>query len=173
MHDSDHIDEDGYVIRPNKSELKRQAQAQLELGEKLVDLDKQSLNALGLPNELVGAVSEAKAIHSHSARKRQLKLIGKLLRGIETGELEQWIANREQLHRKGVNEFHEVEKWRDKLIADGIAGGASAMSEFLSLHPDVDRQRLNQLIRGAVREASMEKPPKSSRQLFKYLKEIM
>jgi len=162
-------DDDGYAVRPNKSELKRQAQAQLELGEKLVELDKASLGMLGLADELAAAINDAQAFKSHSARKRQLKLIGKLLRGMDTDALAQWFESREQAHRGSVNAFHEVERWRDKLIS----GGADVMSDFLSQYPDVDRQRLNQLVRGAVKEASMEKPPKSARQLFKYLKEIM
>lgn len=175
MHDQDEFEEeyDGYAIRPNKTQLKREADALVELGKKLAELDNASLTALELPGDLLNAVEEVKAIRSNSARKRQFKLIGKILRGMETDELERLFDNREQSHRGEVNAFHEVERWRDRLIADGISGGSDAMSEFLSKYPGVDRQRLNQLVRSAVKEASMEKPPKSARQLFKYLKELL
>lgn len=171
MHDQDEFDEDydGYAVRPNKTQLKREADALAELGKRLAELDKGTLQQLNLPTELLRAVEEVKAIRAHSARKRQLKLIGKILRGMETAELKAWFEERDSSHRSSVDAFHEVERWRDRLIA----GGFEAMSEFLSLYPDCDRQRLNQLVRSAVKEASMEKPPKSARQLFKYLKEIM
>ncbi|MFC1536558.1 DUF615 domain-containing protein [Pseudomonadota bacterium] len=45
------------------------------------------------------------------------------------------------------------------------------MSKFLDRYPNVDRQRLNQLVRGAAKEAQLGKPPKSSRQLFRFLRE--
>jgi len=169
MHESDDFEDDGYAVRPNKTELKREAETLVELGKRLTELDNAVLQQFDLPDELMHAIDEAKAIRSHGAKKRQFKLIGKILRGMETDELLQWFETQDHTRRGEVNAFHEVERWRDRLIA----GGAGAMSEFLSLYPDTDRQRLNQLVRGAVREASMEKPPKSARQLFKYLKEII
>lgn len=171
MHDRDEFEEefDGYAVRPNKTELKREAEALVELGKRLVELDSAALARFDLPAELLKAIDEARTIRSNSAKKRQFKLIGKILRGMETDELVQWFETSDSAHRGEVNAFHEVERWRDRLIA----GGFEAMSEFLSLYPDCDRQRLNQLIRSAAKEASMGKPPKSARQLFRYLKEII
>lgn len=171
MHDRDEFEEeyDGYAVRPNKTELKREAEALVELGKRLAELDGATLQRLELPHELIRAIEEAKAIHSNAARKRQFKLIGKILRGMDAEALQQWFDARDQLHRGEINAFHEIERWRDRLIS----GGVGAMSEFLERYPDCDRQRLNQLVRSAVKEASMEKPPKSARQLFKYLKEFM
>lgn len=171
MHKDDEFEEeyDGYAVRPNKTQLKREAEAQLELGRRLAELDSATLQQLELPAELLKAIGEVKAIRAHSARKRQLKLIGKILRGMDTEELDQWFEERDSAHRGEINAFHEVERWRDRLISDG----SDAMSEFLSIHTDCDRQKLNQLVRSALKEASMQKPPKSARQLFKYLKEII
>jgi ribosome-associated protein len=168
MYDSEEFEEEG-SHRPNKSQLKREADALFELGKRLIELEKSTLQSLELPNELASAIDAAKEIHSNNALKRQLKLIGKMLRSIETEELQTVIKKRDLQHQKGVGEFHQVEKWRDRLIAEGN----SAVSELLSSYPDVDRQRLNQLVRGAAKEAQLGKPPKSSRQLFRFLRDVI
>jgi len=162
------LDENGRVIRPNKTQLKREAELLLELGRRLAELDTATLRSLELEDELLHALLNAKEIKSHTAKKRQFKLIGKHLRGTDTEALQQLIENRDLQHQKGVNEFHHIEKWRDRLIAD-----PSSVGELMQQYPQIDRQRLNQLVRSAAKEATMEKPPKSARQLFKYLREIM
>ncbi|NOR73200.1 MAG: DUF615 domain-containing protein [Mariprofundaceae bacterium] len=168
MYDSEELEEEG-SHRPNKSQLKREADALFELGKRLVELEKSTLQSLELPNELASAVDAAKEIRSNNALKRQFKLIGKMLRSIETEGLQKVIEDRDLQHRKGVGEFHHVEKWRDRLIAEGN----SAVSELLDRYPDVDRQRLNQLVRSAAKEVQLGKPPKSSRQLFRFLRDAI
>ncbi len=168
MYDTKEFDEEE-PRRPNKSQLKREADALFELGKRLVELEKSTLQSLELPNELASAIDSAKEIRSNNALKRQFKLIGKMLRSIETEGLKKLIEERDLQHRKGVGEFHQVEKWRDRLIAEG----SSAVSDLLSRYPDADRQRLNQLVRGAAKEVQLGKPPKSSRQLFRLLREIV
>jgi ribosome-associated protein len=168
MYETEKFDEEE-SHRPNKSQLKREADALFELGKRLVELEKNTLQSLELPNELLSAIDAAKEIHSNNALKRQFKLIGKMLRSIETEGLKKLIEERDLQHRKGVGEFHQVEKWRDRLIAEG----SPAVSDLLSRYPDVDRQRLNQLVRGAAKEVQLGKPPKSSRQLFRFLREII
>ena len=63
--------------------------------------------------------------------------------------------------------FHNLERWRSRLIED-----EGALSEFIQQYPHVDSQQIRTLIRNARREASANKPPKSSRELFKLLREI-
>ena len=166
MYDTNEFDEEG-SHRPNKSQLKREVAALFELGKRLVELEKTTLQGLDVPPDLITAIESAKGMRSHIALKRQFKLIGKMLRSIDTEPLRELIEAHDLQHKKGVGEFHQVEKWRDRLITEGN----SAVSEFLTQHPDVDRQRLNQLVRGAANEVQLGKPPKSSRQLFRFLKE--
>ncbi|MDT8376838.1 MAG: ribosome biogenesis factor YjgA [Mariprofundaceae bacterium] len=153
--------------RPNKSRLKREADALFELGKRLAELEMSTLQSLELPNELLTAIKDARKIHAHAALKRQFKLVGKLLRSIDTTALQELIEKRELQHQKGVSEFHHIEKWRDRLINEGSA----AVSDFLSRYPDVDRQRLNQLVRGAAKELQLGNPPRSARLLFKFLRD--
>ena len=60
-----------------------------------------------------------------------------------------------------------MERWRARLIAE-----PTALAEFLAKFPLADIQQLRTLIRNAQREAAAEKPPKSSRELFKLIREI-
>jgi ribosome-associated protein len=61
-----------------------------------------------------------------------------------------------------------MERWRDRMIEN-----ADAVSEFLVAHPHTDSQQLRTLIRNAQKEAAANKPPKSSRELFKLIREII
>jgi len=167
MYDTDALDNEEESHRPNKSQLKREADALFKLGKRLAELETTTIQTLNLPNELASAINAAKDIHSNIALKRQFKRIGKMLRSIDTEPLKELVEKRDLQHKKGVGEFHQIEKWRDRLIREG----SSAVSELLDRYPNMDRQRLNQLVRGAAKEAQLEKPPKSSRQLFRFLKE--
>jgi len=167
MYEMDDFEEESN--RPNKSQLKREADALFELGKRLAELDSSTLKGLELSNELFNAIEAGKKIHSHVAHKRQFKLIGKMLRSIDTTALQELIEKRDLQHQKGVSEFHHIEKWRDKLIAEGSA----AVTTILEQHPDIDRQRLNQLVRSAAKELQLGKPPKSARQLFKFLRDSL
>jgi len=64
--------------------------------------------------------------------------------------------------------FHKLGKWRDELLA----GKEGVMDDILSEIPGADRQHLRQLIRNAAKEKEKDLPLKSSRALFKYLKEL-
>ena len=63
--------------------------------------------------------------------------------------------------------FHNLERWRTRLIDD-----EKALSDFMAQYPNVDSQQIRTLIRNARKEASLNKPPKSSRDLFKLLREV-
>ncbi len=48
----------------------------------------------------------------------------------------------------------------------------AAVAEVLTLWPHADRQQLRSLIRNAKKEKEGNKPPKSARQIFQYLREL-
>ena len=50
--------------------------------------------------------------------------------------------------------------------------GDDAVPEVLNLWPDADRQQLRSLIRNAKKEKEGNKPPKSARLIFQYLREL-
>lgn len=162
--DHDQLDDD-FI---SKSQRKREAQALTELGQRIVALSPKDLAGMPLDGELLRAVTEARKMRSHGARKRQLLYIGKLLRNIDSTEIEAAFTRLEQRSQREAAHFHRLEQWRDRLLAEGD----SALGDLLDEHPDADRNHLRRLVREARREASSDKPPRSARELFKALREL-
>ena len=69
-------------------------------------------------------------------------------------------------HNRATALLHRLEKWRNELIA----GDNEALEEVFAAFPNADRQHLRQLVRNAQKEEEAGKPPKSSRELFRYLR---
>jgi ribosome-associated protein len=89
MHD-DTFDDEPYDLDsarpPSKSQRKREATALQGLGEHLVKLSSAQLRRVPLPDDLLSAVRAAQAITQRGAHKRQLQLIGKLMRRLDDSE---------------------------------------------------------------------------------------
>jgi len=150
----------------SKTRLKQQMHELQLLGELLVELPKDKLAQLDLPESLREAVLNARKITAHGGKRRQLQYIGKLMRTVDPepiqARLDQWNGN----HAEETALLHRLENWRQRLIDDD-----TALAEFLTLHSGFDVQQLRTLIRNARKEAQQQKPPKSSRELFRTLRE--
>jgi ribosome-associated protein len=154
---------------PSKSALKRRMIALQKLGETLVELSEKQLEKIPVDDErLVKAVREARAMRSHSARRRHLQLIGKLMRDIDAGAIEKALQAMDNQRREDANSFHQLEQLRDEVLATGAKGTELVMERW----PDADRQQLRQLILQHQREARNNKPPTASRKLYRLLKEL-
>lgn len=68
---------------PSRSAKKRASEALQQLGEKLVFAHASSLSRLTLPDELQDALVQARSITSFGARRRQMQLIGRLMRQLD------------------------------------------------------------------------------------------
>jgi ribosome-associated protein len=66
-------------VKPSKSAMKREYLARQKLGEELIPLQESDLRALGLDEDLLAAVLEAKHLRKHGALRRQKQYIGKLM----------------------------------------------------------------------------------------------
>jgi ribosome-associated protein len=156
------------LIEPiSKTKLKAEADALQEIGVKLVALPNSKLTQLDLPERLVDAINEAKRITANGATRRQKQYIGSLMREIDVAPIVEQMEKWEGKNTAENAYFHNLERWRACLIED-----EGALSEFIQQYPHVDSQQIRTLIRNARREASANKPPKSSRELFKLLREI-
>ncbi len=85
--EGDEPDVDNRVERPSRGEKKRQAERLTELGARLPELGPSALGALGLDPAVLAAVETCRGLKRGSARARQLRRIGKLLRQHQTEEL--------------------------------------------------------------------------------------
>ena len=160
----DDQEDDDYI---SKSEFKREAEAVQELGEQLIALRQEQLDQLDLSETLYDAVLLAKRLTANGAIRRQKQYIGKLMRKEELEPIQAKLAEWERTSRSQLAKFHQLERWRERLLA-----GDEVMGQLLQDYPALDMQRLRTLIRNARKEQAANKPPKSSRELFQYLREL-
>jgi len=152
----------------SKSQRKRDAEAAQQLGKDILGLSQDDQNSLDLPESLSKALDDARRIKKNSALKRQLQYIGKLMRHIELEPIQEQYLKLTNHYRQDVKEFHKLEEWRDRLLAEGD----KALEDLIIEAPDTDRQHLRQLIRQSAKETKLKKAPKSAREIFKYLKTL-
>ena len=157
-----------YAIRPNKTQIKKDMAALFDLSEEMSVLSAGQLKILELPELIHKAVTEVSGMPHKGARKRLLKYIAGQLHKIDVEPILDRLSRIKNKSAHAVREHHVVERWRDRLIAEGN----NALTALLDEQPQADSQLLRQLIRNAQKEAEAGKPPKSSRLLYRQLKEL-
>ena len=165
----DHIEDESEDEIVSRAAIKRELQVLADLAKELVELNDAQLAKLPLNDVIVAAVVESRRIHQHIARKRHLKYIAKQMREIDEQALIAAMSVSKDQDRAANARFHHMEKWRDRLIEEGDEG----LKDFMDEYPQVDRQKIRQLVRNAQKEQQTEQPPKSSRALFKLIRSVM
>lgn len=156
-------------IQPSRTRRKLDDQALQVLGQALVDVSADQLAQLDLPERLREAIMHARDISKFGALRRQMQYIGRLMR--EEGDAETIRERLDAWNGVSVEEtarLHLIERWRLKLLKDD-----KAIEELTSEYPRADIQRLRTLIRNTKRETEANKPPKSFRELFQVLRDIL
>jgi ribosome-associated protein len=153
---------------PSKTQLKKQMHDLQDVGAQLVALSEDHLYELDLPERLLDAIHELKRIHKFGAQRRQMQFIGKLMREVDVAPIIAKLEAWEGSSRQHTAWLHQIERWRDRLLETD-----EALTELLAAHPDADAQRLRTLIRNAHKEKALNKPPKSYREIFQVLREIL
>lgn len=152
----------------SRSQIKREMIQLQKTGERLVRLSLDQIKSIDMPDRLREAVLSAKKIRSHGARKRQLQLIGSLMRKVEFKPIKNALYEIDRGRSIEISDFHRIEKWRDDLV-QGIDG---PIEEILKLFPKADKLKLWNLTMAARKELHEGGPQKSSRALFKYIKKL-
>ncbi len=155
-----------YKVRPNKTQLKRDMKVLHGLGRELVELAQNKLDNVTLSERMFDAIVSAKKMKK-SALQRQFRFISSIMDDEEVETIQLELKQLATPQQKEVEELHQIEGWRDQLIS-----GDNNLLEQLVTEIDADRQQMRQLIRNADKENQQNKPPKSSRLLFQYLKEL-
>lgn len=163
----DDEDEEIYAERPDRAALKLELQASKALVLRMMNMSDALFKKLDIPEKLRDAVVDARKFKG-GARKRQLLYTTGLIRHEDPAAISLQIDNLERPIQRQIEEFHEVEQWRDQLLA----GDAATLDSLLARFNDIDIQYLRQLVRNAAKEKKNNKPPKSARLLFQYLKEL-
>jgi len=155
-----------YIEFVSKTELKKDSKKIQAFGKKISELSFDEINSFNFTDSIFNAIKEYKLIKSNAAKKRQVQYLGKLLREIDLTsaylQMEQ-LKNGSQLE---IRNNHMVEAWRDRLIQD-----KEALTELINHFPDIDIQKIRQLVQNAIKEKNEKKSPKYYRLIFKYLKE--
>ena len=155
-------------LKKSRTQLKKEALARQKIGERLLALSDAQLHRLALPSQLTMAIRDIRNMKARGARRRQMQYIGSLMRHIDVTPIQQVLLEIEQGAYRQARDFQRIESWRDRLMA----GEVEVIEEILEQYPQADRQRLGQLIRSARRERQKDAPPKSARNLFRYLKSL-
>ena len=153
---------------PSKSQRKRESTALQDLGEELVALSKERLAKIDMPERLKNAILEAQRITAHEGRRRQMQFIGKLMRSTDAEPLQAAVDEVKGASAASTARQHRLEALRTKLMAD-----ESGFKQLAEDYPAADIQRLRQLRRNALKEAEQKKSPKSFRELFRELRDLV
>ncbi|CAN7444326.1 ribosome-associated protein [Trinickia sp. LjRoot230] len=163
------LDEETGYDRPSKSQMKRDMLALQTLGVELVELPKDALKRMPMPEALADAVRDARRITDHEGKRRQLQYVGRVMRSltdVETAALRTALDTHRGVNKAETARLHWIERTREQLLADD-----EALTAFLRAHPQADAQMGRTLIRNARKEAQQDKPPRYFRELFQWVKE--
>jgi ribosome-associated protein len=155
-------------VQISKTQRKRESHSLQDIGEELVALNMARLQELDLPQNLLDAVLDAKRISKFGALRRQMQYLGRLMRDIDANPIRERLDAWKGQSAGEIAKLHQIERWRTRLLGDD-----QALGDLAGAHPGADLQRLRTLVRNVQREAEAKKPPKSYRELFQALREIL
>jgi ribosome-associated protein len=145
----------------SKTRRKKEMRQLQDVGAALVELSREQLARIDMPENLREAVTACQKITKHEARRRQMQWIGKLMRHIDAGPIAEQLAALEAPSKKQTALFHVAEKWRDDLLAD-----PQAMDRFAREFPHANAKRVQALLEAARAERAAKRAPKHVRELF-------
>ncbi len=150
LHDVGASEDDLRSRTEERRARKTREDALARLARELVELADKKLEQLELPEDTLDAVRETRAIKSHIARNRQLRVVRSALRDAD------WPAVRvrlDSLVEHGTvlvaSDAGVERQWVVRLVG----GGTHELEAFIAEHPHADRRHLRQLIRNAQADA--------------------
>ena len=159
---------DAPTSRPSKTRLKQDSHALQALGEALLALPRDRIDALPLPESLRDAIAEMQRTRSHEGKRRQMQYIGKLMRTIDPEPIRQSVAEMQLGRAQDSLALHEAEHRRAELIESD-----DAVTRWIAEHPRTDVPHLRNLVRNARKDAALRPEQRSGRayrELFQYIK---
>ncbi len=164
----DYLDDD----LPSKTQRKKDAHAQQELGQRLTALPDAQLEELPLTDPLFAAIAEYKRIpKKHGALKRQLQYIGRLIRDCDTEAIETAILLQQQpTAPEPASDDSQItaEHWCSVILKEGDAG----IQQLVAAIPAINRQELRQLYRNYSRATDSKKAAAEQR-IVDYLRPFL
>jgi ribosome-associated protein len=144
----------------SKSQIKREAEALKVIGRQLVELSNKQLAKIPGSAPLFEAIAVAHKIKSkHEALRRQIQYIGKVLRSEDIDAITAALDKLHNKHQQLTHASQRLEQLRDELIEQGDP----KINELLAEFPQLERQKLRQLVRQANKEKKTGKTGQSSK----------
>jgi ribosome-associated protein len=156
-----------------RSKKKREAKAVEDLMDRLLELPPAELKAMPIGADVLEGLADLRRLKAMASkggyRRKRLRVAG-LLRGEDLDAVRAAMPEGGNISPRELI-LQQAERWRERLLA----GGDPALEELITRHPEVDRQRLRQLVRQANKGSAQpgERSPKSSRELFSVLRELL
>jgi ribosome-associated protein len=159
----------------SKTRVKRDLKEVQAFVHELVDTPDALLGQLPLSADIIDEIRAARGMKL-GARKRQVGFVSKRMATEPVDEARALLRQLQQPASRANTRFHRLEGWRDSLLA-----GDDELIEELVDELGAGRQHLRNLVRSARREAARESGRESrrksaaraSRQLFRYLRELV
>jgi ribosome-associated protein len=142
------LDDEAAAERPSKTQRKQAMHDLQELGEALLTMPASRVAKLGLPERLQDALDETRRTRSFEGKRRQMQLLGKLMRLVDPEPIREAVSAFRLGHAQDALTLHEAERWRAELIA-----GDDALTRWMAAYPATDVQQLRSLVRSARKDA--------------------
>jgi ribosome-associated protein len=139
-----------------------------ELGKTLVELPRDALARIPLPEDLASAINDARKITDHEGRRRQLQYVGKLMRSVDVAPIDAALAEVRGESNAATQRLHQLEAWRERLLTDETT--LKAFTDKYLADPAAIGE-LRNTVRLARKERAEHRTPRHQRALFKQLKE--
>ncbi|WP_162932304.1 ribosome biogenesis factor YjgA [Solimonas sp. K1W22B-7] len=138
---------DEFFAGPSKSQLKRDMLELQEMGTALDQLPQDRLDAIEMSDSLREAMAELKRLKNGEARRRHMQYIGKLLRDEDPERFRRALTEYKQGQNRAIQLLQEMERWRQRLLAD--EKGIVAWAE---VYPAADTPAFRKLVERARHE---------------------
>ncbi len=160
----------------SRSDIKRarktREDALAHLAKSLSELSEAKLAKLELPEDVFDSVLAAKAMRSHGARNRQLRIVRGQLRGNNWPSI---VARLDQLQKHGRVDPAGPRAASDALAREWIVKllgqGNEALDALLEIHPELDRKHIRTLLRN-VQNSSAERRARAEDKLARTLEQM-
>ncbi|HSW14551.1 MAG TPA: ribosome biogenesis factor YjgA [Solimonas sp.] len=143
------FDPDEFFDGPSKSQVKRDMLSLQELGMAIGELPQDRVDALPMSDRLREALAEFKRLKQGEARRRHMQFVGKLLRDEDSEAFRRALIEYSQGQAQAVQTLQEIERWRQRLLAD-----ENGLEALLTAYPASDTPALRRLVANARFELS-------------------
>ena len=160
-------DDENYI---SKTDIKKEVKELQEFAAQLTKLGKSQRAKLSASETLQEGFKLADKISNKpDALRRHMQYMTKVLRDEDLEVLQKEYTLLTSPNQISDQQMQKIELQRVKLLEQGN----EAVSDFVAQYPNVEVQKLRQLIRQAKKEVEKEKPAKNYKELFQFIKNVL